>query len=496
MTAPVGLDITDRIVKPHVAARITIHPQPDDAVYTDRRQGVRVIGSDPKTADAALLSLSWDKALGAASGHWSATIKIDRHQALDINAGDILDGDWAEVDVWRNGWRFPLAIGPVDAVSVQTISVDGATAQAITLSGRDHGAPFEGMIAWQNYHVETLPELTAGVFANRLSYKTDGSPSEMFGAIIRGAFAKGDGGVNHAHWVLPTTLGQPRKAKAFLDALTVQSEVTRGRLGTALQLWSQPGESVYSTLQAWCNPLLNEILCELSYDPAQNAKGQALLVAKIRERPFVTLAQAMGSPWFKLATVDVPRRWVQTTELHRSGQERFNIVELMVDLPGTQTDQQAMAPPKWDPLAVQTHGIKPHLESTRYIGYDSKDVANWTAQRAEQQQLLTDWYAPNPYLWSGSVGLGLALPELRPGQRLRIVGEDEPRTLTCYVEAVQSQWSWSLQGPSERTTAVVTRGVWGPESRALDVVSKVSGRFVAVFGASPGRQTVAAPGGG
>ncbi|MCK5800721.1 MAG: hypothetical protein KAI47_26220, partial [Deltaproteobacteria bacterium] len=59
---------------------------------------------------------------------------------LDPSMGDIIDGDWVDVSVLRNGVRFTICRGIVDSVRESKTSVTGATVKTVTVNGRDHGA--------------------------------------------------------------------------------------------------------------------------------------------------------------------------------------------------------------------------------------------------------------------------------------------------------------------------------------------------------------------
>lgn len=501
----------ERVVRQHVRADVILYPH---AAGATQRSSGRVlshhIGAGKQDA-GSIIACSFGKTLGAAAGQWALTLKSGRD--LDLAGDDVAPGDWARLGLVRNGWRFPVALGPVQSVRETRTAVDGTTVRTYTVTGTDHGGPFEAPMVYNSLYVQSLSELSKGLQATRVGSRIGGSPSELFGVLIRAAFAAGESGSRSA-WALPPGLARGAR-KTLLDILHIDAQPTRGGRCNETEMWTQPGQTLHQTLQNWCNPLLNETLYDLTGDGGSAGDaGDGEPSATLRERPFPTVAMGMASPWFSLPTVSLPDWLIEESDLGRNAAERFNLFELTADLgAGTgQVEQTVFCPPVWDPASIQAHGLQPMMETTRYIGFEAPaffkptfapgiagpvaivaqgvkaSMAAWSQERAAWLRTLVDWHGPNPYLHSGTITVGIALPEIRPGMRLEILSANAPR-FTAYVEGVQLHAAWGLGGPRATTALTVTRGHYGSDESLLELVRDVSARYVSTLqggsGAAP-----------
>lgn len=493
----------ERIVRQHVRADVTLYPHEASATPRHSKRALaHRIGAADTIDNGTIVACSFGKTLGAAAGQWALTLKAG--QALDLAGDDVLPGDWARVALTRNGWRFPVALGPVQSIREARTVTDGATTRTYTVTGTDHGGPFDAPMVYTSLYVQSLSELSKGIQATRVDSRIGGSPSDLFGALIRAAFSAGENG-SRSTWTLPPGLARGGR-KTLLDMLRIDAQPTRGGRCNETEMWTQPGQTLSQTLQRWCNPLLNEMI----YDLASDAGGDDAPAATLRERPFPTVAMGMASPWFSLPTVTLPDWLISESDLGRAAAERFNLFELTADIgAGTgQVEQTAFCPPAWDPSSIQAHGLRPMMETTRYIGFESPatfrpvlapgiagpvaivaesikaSMAAWAEERAAWLRTLIDWYAPGPHHYSGTITVGVALPELRPGMRLEIVSAQQPR-FTAYVEGVNIHAAWGLGGPRATTTITVTRGHRGSDESLLAATRDVSARYVSTLQAQP-----------
>jgi len=470
--------IADRkIVTPSYRAGIHLFPFANDPVFTRRRSDTRYLTWEEST-EGSVLQLNWSKRMGQPSASWNAQVKLGRKATLNPMAGDVLDGDWADLWILRNGVPFGLTRGVVDTVRESKTSSGGATVRTLALTGRDHGAMFENIIAWNQIFAQSLSELTQGPMTKAVKHNVGGTPDFVFQLLTEAVFSQGTSQIRSA-WALPPSLKSLSGRSTYGQALDIRTEELRGALFN-VNLWTTAGQTLHQTLGQWCNPLLNEWRYDVDNAPG---KDRIVMTASIRERPFVNTDDGRSSPWFGLTTWTIPDWLVQNSDLGRSGHERFTIFELVADWQfGTPGEQTALAAPIWSAEDVTQYGIRPYLESTIYVAEGA--AGRWVNMRREWQRLLADWYAINPYLLSGSITFGCMLPEIQIGSRIVIDTGNPQTSFQGYVEGVDHGFAWAGDGgsgPRTSTTLTVTRGWIGTDADLLQAVDDVSARFVEKF---------------
>jgi len=527
-------------ISPHLRAGLTLYPIPqleDNPFIPDRAMTAHAIDWTTPAADtgAGLVALTWSKRMGQPSGQWTAQVKqVGGSLGLDFDQQDVLDGDWADVSILRNGIRIPLCRGVVDTVRKNTVSAGGATTTRYTLSGRDHGAFFEYPITWSSVWMQTLKEIVSGLFTKRVDGKIGGRPDELFASLIKGTFQGSEGaGVPSGQWILPQALedvlGEGKKLFDLLKVVTFNAEPGREGLRGAYynepQLWAVGEQTLHQTLSQWTNPLLNEYWydllppaaflpkhglnrflgtnvveegriptgAELKVD-SQGIGVQRLIEsgneqfgtmgAIIRERPFPTVAAKKDAMWFSLPTWTIPTWLCDTIDLGRSGDQRFNLFELLADFGiATGEEQGAFSRPQWHKAGIFTHGLRAFSQTTRFFSDSEAGLQAWFAERSAWLQLLVDWYAPNPHLYQGSIGIKTLLPEIRIGHRVILAGSDPKEDMQLYVEGVDLQYQAPTQtsGAQGRTSLIVTRGFRGSDEELFNATNKLSGLYSETF---------------
>jgi hypothetical protein len=453
---------------------LVIYPH-DDPVFPKRCTDARVLTCDPAKSEGALGTFSWSKTLGQASGQWTAVIKAnvanDRH--IRPLAGDVLGGDWADLTMIRDGVRFPICRGVIDSCRRQRSTSGGATITNYLFTGRDHGAAFEMPLAWTNIWVQTLGEITAGLLTEKVKGKIGGSPSDLFKILIAAAFSQGTRGIP---WVLPSALGKTTTKYGLGDALKVKTSATIGAYYNEMQLWTNAGQNLHSTLMGWCNPLLNELIYDLEpWSPSTKTE----MWATIRQRPYVDYEQGLSSPWFDLPLWSIPTWLVGQDDIGRSNHERFNLIELLADFGWLASGEQtAFTPPHVDRDGLQKYGLLPLLENTKHIAGGM--YGGWEDERERQQQMLVDWHSPNAYWLSGTKQIGTALPEIRIGDRVKFTRDDD-QDEHYYVEGVNCNWSFGAAGVASGTGLTLTRGYIGDEYAVLDLIKTARRQWAPVF---------------
>lgn len=534
-----GLDSGDQPrVSQNLRVRFTIYPQTtvepadgDGILPIKRKNHKKLVLDWTGDSQLGLQMFDWQKQLGQPSGVWMAVAKEKPGKDLGIEDGQILDGDWCDVSILRNGIEIPLCRGVVDSAREKTESRGGATVRTWTLQGRDHGAFFEYPITWQNIWAQTLGELTQGLFTARVKGKIGGRPDEIFRILIDATFglAKLSG-----QWELPESLADSVGGKKRLhDILTViafaaDKQATelglRGAYYNEPALWTAGGQTLHQTLMQWVNPLLNEIWYDLlppvGFTPQNGLGGWFLpdpedtdievgnqvlqlggallgedikpdgsfgtIAAYIRERPFPTDIGGTNSLWFDLPEWRIPTWALQSVDLGRGGHERYNLFELLADLGmGSTAEQPPQARPTWNKLDIRQRGLRTFSQTTRYLAQLKTGMGDWFRERSTWQDLLRDWHAPAPYLRQGQVVSKVFLPEVRIGSKIVIdEGGNEADNERLYLEGVNLRYqgpAGPVAPPMGVTTWTVTHGFRGTDRQYLEAVRGVSSFFQEVL---------------
>jgi len=513
-------------VAPHTRARLRIYPVADLSPFKRSRSSRMIVLDWTEDSDAALVSIQWSKQMGQSAGSWSATVKpkhTETGELLELTNQAVLDGDWIDLSVLRNGIEIPVMRGVVDSVREARSSVGGATSITYTLTGRDHGAFFEYPITWSSLWSRTLGELARGLFTDRVQGSVGGRPDELFSILITAAFdsnpSEAAAGNPAGQWVLPTSLASKQVGERLIDALNVITfDAVPGTKGLRGGYYNQPGlwtvgeQDLHSLLTQWANPMLNEFWYDLAMpaaftppnglsrflsvknerfasrlggqSPTADVEPFGTMAAFCRERPFPTTDLGLDSMWFALPTWRLPTWTLLQTDLGRAGHDRFNLFELLAEVGlGPKTNQAAYGKPVWRPRDIEVRGLRALQESTKYVAEGKGGEADWQAERRIWQRILRDWNAPNPYLRQGTVVTKLLAPEIRIGQRLILDGGDHGHQEQFYVEGVAGTWrsATSGAGESSTTTFTVTRGFSGTDAELVDVTEGLAELYKEAF---------------
>jgi hypothetical protein len=536
-----GLDTGGRkYLSPHLRAGLTVYPLDDRGrpFAKDRSTIARRIDWDPKP-DASIIQFNWNKQMGQPSGQWSAIVKelpkAGDAPRLDFRDQDIADGDWCDVAILRNGFPIPLCRGVVDSVRTRSTTARGATVRNHYVSGRDHGAFFEKPITWSSLWARTLNEIVSGLFTQRVGGKVGGRPDELFRSLIEATF-KGSTkqGVPSGQWVLPPSLkeisGGGKRLFDLLEIVTFNAskrggEGLRGAYYNEPGLWTVGEQPLHQTLSQWVNPLLNEWWYDLlppeRYLPKNglfgflgsrdvvvddNVVGEegpiqpltapepvvavsendqfGTIAAIIRERPFPTTVEGGSSMWFDLPTWVIPTWLCDDIDLGRSGNQRFNLFELLGDFGlGPQQEQAAFSKPRWWKEDITRHGLCTYSQSTRFFDQGANGPGGWFEERSKWLQIVADWHGPNPNLLQGMISVKVPLPEIRIGHRVILTDGNPENDIQLYVEGV----GHTLQAPTVEAGVkgsskfTVTRGFQGTDQQLLVELYRMSLLYQEVF---------------
>jgi hypothetical protein len=483
---------------------------------------------EPQNVWGAILELHYEKQLGQPSAHWSMTIKEEKIGLRDA----VVDGDWIDIQLIRNGVRIPICRGVVDTWRESTVG-SGATVRTWRMTGRDHGAFFEYPITWTSIWAQTLGEVVQGLATERFRGQIGGRPDEMLRLFIDAVF--GSGKIS-SQWRIPKALGdytgitggiyELLKTVAFNAAPSLEG--LRGAYYNEPLLWATGGQTFWQALQQWVNPLLNEIYCdlllpgslvpqhglnrflaspieygevsiplptsEISIPTARPSAVKDSLAAEnqkwgtpailIRERPFFqTINGQADSMWSALPTWYIPTWIIQSSDLGVGGDERYNLFELRADIGFGPTQEQApQAKPVFHKADIEAHGLRAWQQSTPYLAQFNAGPGAWIRERSTWQRIFVDWYGCAPYLRQGSVQIRAGLPEIHIGQRAILDGGESARE-QFYVEGTSLQWhaATKTEAASATTGLILTHGFSGDDDAYFAAVKAHSALFTEAF---------------
>jgi hypothetical protein len=449
----------------------------------------------------SITAATYAKNLSAPSGTWSLTVKSPT-SLLD----QLFPGDWLVLWWERNGVKFHGTLGNIDTVQEDRHVVGGATVHVYTVSGRDVGKLIELTSVWFNEWASAETNIGGRIFAKRYNYVPGGTPDAVCANMLD-AFL-GSGGILGGAWTLPPGLNF--LGAAFIEALRMRVMSSRQstpetRLITSLAGYSsdafngsgftahlrgsmfnetnlfQPemGTTLYSMLQEWSNPLLNELFFDVDVEESEPDAPAPLVV--LRERPFANVFQAsegdgnLDSPWFRLPTCSLRRRYVNDDGLSRSDVERINLFMLYAANTGFSTfDQYALYPPAIDEEDIRRYGIRKFEQQTRFTGEVGLGQPAWAKEMNTWQTLMVHWYGLN-HLWlTGNVAIPFLYPEARVGYRLVLQGDGVNDVTQAYIESVAINYNY----PRGATTSLgVTRGFRGTDAQLLQAIATRASSF-------------------
>lgn len=443
--------------------------------------GTRAVGV------GTVIAAGHNKTLSSPSGSWSMTVKggtVDLMQEVGA-------GDWVVLWWERNGEALHGVLGIIDTIQRGRRSVDGATVETFTITGRDIGKVFESTVVWWNEYENFSTNVGGKILGSRHNYIPGGTPDKVCQNVVD-AFLGGDDIIGGA-WKLPFGLEYigdhfseglfavierdgRRKDPAPVGTFPDDPAVLRGELFDEVSLFQpEPGTRLHDVLAEWSNPILNELFYDVLVDESLSPPDKPLPAMYLRERPFPTALTGLFGAWFALPTVRLERRAGDVVEdnLGTSDLERVNLIMLYASGIGQSNfDQYVLYPPSYDEEDVKRHGIRKFEQSTRFCGVGGRGGGTtWMQELAEWHTLMASWYGLNDRWLSGNVKVPYVLPEARIGRRLIVDDGDDAARVQAYIEGVNVTWSYPRGG---NTALTVTRGYRGTDEQLVgDVVDKV-----------------------
>lgn len=434
---------------------------------------------------------------GGDGGSWSVTCKGKVYG--DIAKGgkpwpDVLqDGDWATINVVKNGKEYHLMLGRLDSVRVALQSGGhGENDVTVTLVGRDlTAAPIDTPLHFNPY--DPLHNNAAGIDMVRLFGDAfAGQPHECVPKILTAALGDNAANFGHPPQVPPGVFGV--STGKWSDGLDIVARVAacRGFLFAPSLLNMGQVQSLWQLASQYANPAFNEMWLDTDPDPGSAVTGRKGYL-NFRERPFVNISDGSNSPWFKLTEHVVPLSTVSAINLAR-GRNRVNYVQFMGAFASIfQADAMALAPPSYNEASIQRWGLRKLEMSSTYLSEESEGGAdNWAEENAKWRDLLVAWNVLNHAYWEGTIQLAEMRPEIRVGSKLVLTGGPPAgyttfpadggvttEAMTFYIEAVQHTWS-AGESPVAQTQLLVTQGY--VEKKRLPDITKAMSAWKDVVG--------------
>lgn len=198
----------------------------------------------------------------------------------------------------------------------------------------------------------------------------------------------------------------------------------------------------------------------------------------VRDKPFPVVDPSLSpnrdsSLWYQLPLFVNPRQAIVASDLGRSGLERYNAFFVAPQL--TQEVLGAggidLLQPLWSKDDILRHGLRRVDVLSRYTSAKADLLTLSETQRLK----IRDWYAINPCFLNGTLQLGVGMPDIRVGARVRVPGDaGDSGDETYYVETVSHTWRF---GPGLRTALGVTRGWRGTDTEYLQALDDLVAHY-------------------
>ena len=445
-------------------------PSPVDATVAERTVAsvidnvVTKVGS--RTPLFRIVGFNSGKSFGA-SGNWTLNIKaggpgVDDLMALISDPEDT----WVRIAVIRNGVTVDTMFGPMNSITeTMQRGADGTRVVSYALTGQDHHKVLDHTQLFVNVY-ENEGQMPMVTLYDAMKDSLSGSPSDIVRALIDAWL--GNNGVADKQWQLPKSLG----GGFFYDLLGLDFGVTEGYINDpALYNPDQyQGRTLWSALQANCNPMLNELFTKLKNDVPFDPDKPPIPQLVMRERPFPTESYRLN--WDTLQSWKIGPADVQSRNMTKGAPESrynywlidgegimgsgFGAMKEIQDASGASKGQPG-GTPIYSLRDMRKHGFRRYMQSTKYVPW--RDDQGWFLVSAGWIKMLHDWYSVAPYELSGSITTNKLFPRIQIGDRIR-EERSNGRAVIYYVEGVSHSWSYPGPGTS---TFQLTRGEYEHE---------------------------------
>ncbi len=498
---------------------VALYMHGDEPGLLEARPGVlnlRGIRDSDDSKKPALVSLSTNKVLGAASGTFSLDLKSDPTRFDPL--ASIAEDDWIDISFTRHNRKFHVMRGLIDSVRRGSAVVDGATTTVYRLSGRDFGKVFEVTPVWFNPYIEPILFEFAHheIFVSRGTYGREADA--VIDAILSGFLRKiEDRG--RANWFLPPSM-PVLGGTQFIESLFFfdrDYESTPRRVAM-IDPWNQympRGQFVWNFAQSWADLDILELYSDLlaqapgghdvTLPDDVDVKGFSVVAPDLdyigksaggiqestpkdtamgvifRMRPFPTFERpesVEAGPWFSsIPLYEVPRQQVASLNTGRSGQERVNgFIQSVSALQSIVPILSELQLPLLDDEDIARHGLRLGKYDTKYVPLSAGTTEG--SQKIlegfqDYQKIIRDFHCMDHLFLNGTAELTLSRPDIRVGGRFRVKGRTT-KDETYYIEGVSHNWRY---GAGAKTNLALSRGFVGTDSDLIDTLFKIREKF-------------------
>ena len=471
----------------------------DDPLVLTKAERLPVAGRRASDKLPCLISATTNKAMGPPSGSFALTIKPSL--AVESLFDQLTDDDWVDLVVYRHDQPWHVMRGMVDEIRrSKAVGGTGTTTETFTVTGRDFGKVWEITPVWFSPYAN---DIVTQAIANRVFQARPqvlGNPGDVVWAFLR-SFLEEITAADGPNWEPPKGVPGTNTGDSFLDGIMFQVGTPFFQNLPKRKAFNpgfmQPQGTLWSLAQQYSDPMFTELYVDMlpdgyPFSPKISA-GDALkpkdmvMTVVLRDKPFPVVDPKLTSElgyqyaWKDIPVLAVPRQQIVSSDLGRSGLERFNAYFVATTLHQELMNANALniIAPLIDRKDMQRHGFR-RMDVSSSMAPDETTLE--FSNMAEYQRRLTrDWYCLNPYMLNGSINLGIGRPDIRIGCRIRIpASQDRMQTVlipeeSYYVEQVGHAWTF---GTSVKTSLGVTRGWRGDDDSYIGALETQSSKYV------------------
>lgn len=470
-------------------AELTIYQHGEDPVVVCPPK-LETSGRREADENPSLISCATSKALGQASGSFTAQLKPGRE--TEALFGRLTDDAWVDVTFYRHARPWHVMRGLLDEYRRNdSLSGRGATVSRYTLTGRDFTKIWELTPVWFSPWAN---DLVSQAVANRVFQGVPqilGTPADVVQAYLK-SFLE-EIGQRGPDWKPPTGIpglhGSTFLQNVVFHTKGFQNIPARRAFnpnylnpqGTLWSLATQQADPAF--VEVWADLLPDGDPLSPSLSSGEGVEiGDPRMTVVVRDRPFPVVAggnatiQGYQDAWADLPIARVPRQQLTQLDLGRSGLERFNafFVAHYLQQEAMKAGALNVLAPLLDREDLAVHGLRRFDVQGTMIPDPLLGMSDQTLAEV-QREIVRDWYGMNPYLLSGTANLGVGRPDIHIGQRVVIPGWGKnPKDIHAYVEQVGHSWQF---GSTIKTSLGLTRGWLGTDESYRAALAKMVLRY-------------------
>lgn len=481
----------------------------------------RLVLDRSSRGDITISNLWTAHEVGASAARFGATLKAEDARKLGAVLDILSDDDWVDIVMSRHEDDYHVLRGRIDAVSLAREASGGATRAVLQIAGSSFGSVLDLTPLYYDIWADGLTSY--GVFGRILFSLDDQLPLRADAAVrkLLYGFLADFSQLGRSVWELPASMPErftalatadfpgtpPRRLLRHLgfypdmDRRAFVDDPPRLHLGTLA--WGDPkGAPLWETLKHWADLALCELYTDLVHPSGRYLTsndrlrpGETAMAVIFRDKPFPTTTRQgetiSRGPWFdtgdhgRITTFDVSIHSIAGMRVGRNGQLRknaFYVAPLLTQ--GLADYAKVLQRPLWDTKDIEIHGLRRFEPETMYLqkfgAPSTQNIESTVFGVAKTYRArIRDFHCLDHLLLSGTMELAHGRPDIRVGQKLRVLTRSASTTETYYIEGVEHRWDL-VSGL--RTSLAVSRGwigdeLGGPRS-LVGVLQRAQRRFV------------------